>query len=90
MGAACWNATDAIGKTIRSQTGMNQIQIFTIGYTGNAPGTDIGLLKRLANTPDSTSFIATQPRGKFYQVNTTDQLAAAFDAVASSLLRLAQ
>ncbi len=90
VAAACWNATDAIGKRIRSQNSMNQIQIFTIGYTGNSPGTDVGLLKRLANTSDSTSYVATQPKGRFYQVNTTDQLSAAFDAVASSLLRLAQ
>jgi hypothetical protein len=90
VAAACWNATDAIGSTIRAQTAMNQVQIFTIGYTGSNPGTDIGLLTRLANTPASTSYVSTQPNGKFYQVNTTAELAAAFDAVASSLLRLAQ
>ena len=96
IAASCWNATDAIGNTIRSQNFMNQIQIFTIGYTGNNPGTDIGLLRRLANVPPtaqgggSSSFVATQPIGKFYQVNDANQLSAAFDAVASSLLRLAQ
>ena len=68
---------------------MNQIQIFTIGYSGSG-GTDFALLKRLANTPDSTSFISSQPIGKYYQVNSTNQLVNAFDAVASSLLRLAQ
>jgi Flp pilus assembly protein TadG len=90
VAAACWNATDAIGQTIRSQTAMNQITIFTIGYTGSSPGTDIGLLTRLANAPNSSSFDSRQPIGKFYQVNDTNQLSAAFDAVASSLLRLAQ
>lgn len=89
LSAAAWNAVDAQGAVIRSQTAMNQVQIFTIGYSGNS-GTDLGLLKRLANTPDSSSFVATQSIGQFYLVNNTDQLAAAFDAVASNLLRLAQ
>jgi Flp pilus assembly protein TadG len=89
VAAASWNETDAIGNTIRNQAIMNPIQIFAIGYSGNG-GTDIGLLKRLANTTDSTSFNSSQPAGKFYLVNNTDQLTQAFDQVASSLLRLAQ
>jgi len=89
LSAAAWNAVDAQGAVIRSQTAMNQVQIFTIGYSGNS-GTDLGLLKRLANPPDSSSFVASQSIGQFYLVNNTDQLAAAFDAVASNLLRLAQ
>jgi Flp pilus assembly protein TadG len=89
VAAAAWNATDNIGNTIRSQNAMNQIQIFTIGYSGNG-GTDLALLKRLANTPQSTSFVLSQPIGKFYLVNNTNQLMSAFDSVASSLLRLAQ
>ena len=40
--------------------------------------------------PDSTSFVPSEPIGKFYLVNSTSQLVNAFDAVASSLLRLAQ
>jgi Flp pilus assembly protein TadG len=88
LAAASWNLTDTIGKAIRTQTAMNQIQIFTIGYSGNG-GTDIGLLNRLANTPQSTSFVATEPIGKFYLVNSTSQLISAFNSVASSLLRLA-
>jgi Flp pilus assembly protein TadG len=89
LAAASWNLTDTIGKTIRTQNLMNQIQIFTIGYSGNG-GTDVGLLNRLANTPTSTSFVATEPIGKFYLVNSTSQLIGAFNSVASSLLRLAQ
>ncbi|HTS28065.1 MAG TPA: pilus assembly protein TadG-related protein [Bryobacteraceae bacterium] len=89
IAAAAWNATDAIGKTIRTQTGMQQVQIFTIGYSGNG-GTDVGLLNRLANTPQSTSYDPTQPIGHFYLVNNTNQLVSAFNSVASSLLRLAQ
>jgi hypothetical protein len=89
IAAAAWNATDSIGKTIRTQNIMNQVQIFTIGYTNNG-GTDLALMNRLANTPQSTSYIATEPVGKFYSVNTTTELIAAFNQVASSILRLAQ
>ncbi|HLK63323.1 MAG TPA: vWA domain-containing protein [Bryobacteraceae bacterium] len=89
IAAASWNLTDKIGKAIRTQNTMNQIQIFTIGYSGNS-GTDTGLLNRLANTPQSTSYVSSEPNGKFYLVNSTSQLISAFDSVASSLLRLAQ
>jgi len=88
IAAASWNATDAIGKTIRTQNIMNQVQIFTIGYSGNG-GTDLALLNRLANTPISTSYVSTEPVGKFYLVNNTTELISAFNSVASSILRLA-
>ncbi|MBZ5580072.1 MAG: VWA domain-containing protein [Acidobacteriia bacterium] len=67
---AVWNATDNVGNTIRNNgvmgslpapTGMLPITIFTIGYTGNG-GIDTVLLKRLANTQDSTSYTPTQGR----------------------------
>jgi Flp pilus assembly protein TadG len=93
IAAASWNLTDNIGKAIRTQTiaNMQPIQIFTIGYSGNG-GTDIGLLKRLANTTTAsgnTTFVPTEPIGNFYLVNSTADLQAAFDAIASTLLRLA-
>ena len=84
-----WNATDNVGRTIRSQTAMNPVTIFTIGYTGNG-GTDAGLLKRLANTQDSSSYDVGQQTGQYYEVHSADQLSGAFAAVASSLLRLAK
>jgi hypothetical protein len=89
VAAASWNETDGIGSVIRSQTAMNQIQIFTIGYSGNG-GTDIGLLKRLANVSSSSSFNQNQSIGQFYQADNTDELTQAFAQVASSLLRLAR
>ena len=89
LGMAFWNATDNIGKTIRSQTAMNPIKIMTIGYTGNG-GTDAVLLKRLANEQDSTSYVATQQNGQFYQVDNANQLGPAFAAVAGAVLRLAK
>jgi Flp pilus assembly protein TadG len=91
LGIAIWNTVDNVGKTIRTQAAMNPIKILTIGYTGNG-GTDIVLLKRLANQADSTSFVAspTQSQGQFWQVDNANQLGAVFADVAASLLRLAK
>jgi Flp pilus assembly protein TadG len=95
-GLAMWNATDNIGKTIRglnalgsipAPVGMLPVTIYTIGYNGNG-GVDPVLLKRLANTADSTSVDASQPIGKYIQVESATNLAAAFTEVAGSLLRL--
>ena len=98
MALAIWNASDNVGSTIRNGGGMGSlaapagmlpITIFTIGYTGNG-GTDVGLLKRLANTQDSSSYSATQQVGMFIQVDSANNLSAAFSEIASSLLRLAK
>jgi hypothetical protein len=86
---AAWNAVDNAAKRIRTQTATNPIVIYTIGYTGNG-GTDTVLLKRLANTVDSTSYNAGEQTGMALIVNSADQLTAAFNAVASDLLRLAR
>jgi hypothetical protein len=100
-GLAMWNAVDNAGNTIRTSgalgsyaapTGMLPITIFTIGYnnpTGQYP-LDPVLLKRLANTQDSTSYNSGQQVGMYIQVNNSSSLSAAFEQVASSLLRLAQ
>jgi Flp pilus assembly protein TadG len=89
LALAAWNVTDNAGRTIRTQTGMNPVAIYTIGYTGNG-GTDAALLKRLANTQDSSSYDPSQQTGKYIPVNSADQLSAAFTEVASELLRLAK
>ncbi len=89
LALAAWNATDNVGQTIRSQTAMNPITIYTIGYTGDG-GTDAGLLNRLANTQISTSYNSSQQTGLYIQVDSANQLSAAFMQVASSMLRLAQ
>jgi Flp pilus assembly protein TadG len=89
LGIAIWNATDNIGKTIRTQNGMNPIKILTIGYTGNG-GTDAVLLNRLANTAISTSYVATEPNGSYHQVDNANQLGPVFAQVAGSVLRLAK
>jgi hypothetical protein len=86
---AAWNAADNIANTIRSQVAMQPVAIYTIGYSGNG-GTDAALLKRLANTQDSTSYNSLQATGMYIQVNSADQLGPAFDAIAGQLLRLAK
>jgi Flp pilus assembly protein TadG len=86
---AAWNTTDNIGQIIRSQNAMQPIAIYTIGYSGDG-GTDATLLKRLANTQDSTSYNSAQQTGFYVQVNSADQLGAAFSTIAGQLLRLAK
>ena len=89
IAAGAWNACDDAANRIRSQTAMNPIQIFTIGYTGNG-GVDTALLNAISNTPQSYRYDSTQPPGKFYKVTTTTALTDAFNAVASQVMRLAQ
>lgn len=86
---AAWNATDDAARRIRTQTAMPAIAIHCIGYTGTG-GTDLGLLKRIANTLDSSSYSSSQETGQVIQVNSADQLGEAFNQIASELLRLAR
>ena len=53
MGLASWNVTDNAAQKILSDSAMN-VAIYTIGFTGNG-GVDAALLKRMANTQDSSS-----------------------------------
>jgi len=85
---AALNATDNAAKTIRAQTTVPAV-IYTIGYTGNG-GVNSTLLKRIANTKDSTSYNASERTGMYIEVHSADQLNAAFQAVASDVLRLAK
>jgi len=89
LAIAAWNLTDNTGLTIRSQTGMNPVYIYTIGYEGDG-GTDTALLNRLANTQISTAYNAAQPVGQFVDASTTSDLVAAFQTVAGAILRLAK
>lgn len=89
FGNAALNAADNAAKTIRSQTAMAPITIYTIGYTGNG-GLNSTLLKRIANTKDSPSYTPSEKMGLYIEVSSADQLNAAFQAVASDMLRLAR
>ncbi len=89
LGIASWNAADNAGTTIRTQTAMGPIVIYTIGYTGDG-GVDTALLERLANSQNSSSYNATQPTGVYVVANSSAEVLAAFYTVASSILRLSQ
>ena len=95
-GLAIWNSVDNAADNIRNdsnyanRTGDTQqmpVTIHVIAYTANS-GVDQGLLKRVANTTDSTSFSAAQPQGLYVPAGDSTALANAFDQVASSLLHL--
>ena len=98
-GLAMWNAVDNAAKSIRTDanlpnragdTGGNMgVEIFVIGYTGNG-GCDDGLLKRVANDIGAAGYDSTQPRGRYYSASDGASLAAAYDQLASDLLRLAR
>lgn len=98
-GLAMWNAVDDVARRIRvdsnlpnrigDTSGNMNIQIYVIGYTGNG-GCDDGLLKRVANDMAAAGYQATQPRGKYYSAANAQELADAYNRLASDLLRLAK
>jgi hypothetical protein len=103
-GLAMWNGVDSAAKNIRTDVnlpnrvgdtyptgGQNNmgIQIYVIGYSGNG-GCDDGLLKRVANDINATGYDSTQPRGRYYSAANGADLAAAYEQLASDLLRLAR
>lgn len=101
-GLAMWDAVDDAGvkirtdanHTARGESSAMYIQLFTIGYDGDV-GTDAGLLKRLANDPQSNdspnalpAAWSTQPQGKFCLASNGTELANCFNNIGSILLRL--
>jgi hypothetical protein len=97
-GLAIWNSVDNAAKNARTdsnfanRTGDTQIMpvsIHVIAYTANN-GVDDGLLKRVANTTDSSSFNIAQPQGLYVPAGDSTALANAFNQVASSLLHLSK
>jgi Flp pilus assembly protein TadG len=84
---AGWNAVDNTAQAILADTTMN-IAIYCIGYTGNG-GVDQVLLKRMANTQDSTSYNQAYQTGMYVPAGNAIELQNAFNSVASALLRLA-
>jgi hypothetical protein len=98
-GLAIWNSVDNAAKNIRNDSNFANragdtqsmpVTIHVIAYTGNTPGVDQGLLKRVANTTDSSSSSTAQPRGLYVSAGDSTALAAAFNNIASQILHLAQ
>jgi len=86
MGLASWNVTDNAAQRILQDSAMN-IAIYTIGFTGNG-GVDDVLLKRMANTQDSSSYNANYQSGIYVSASDAATLQQAFGQVASEVLKL--
>jgi len=87
FGLAALNAADNQVLAIRKNTNLTPV-IYTIGYFGGTEAPNQAWLQRIANDPSSASFDVTYPAGLFVKAPTTDQLMAAFNRVASEILRL--
>lgn len=83
INAASWNSSDSAASRTRD-TG---ILIYVIGEGSTI---DANYCKRIANTPDSTSYNANRPVGRYVYAPDGGQLSSAFDTIASQILRLAQ
>jgi hypothetical protein len=97
-GLAIWNSVDNAADRLRNDrnfanragdTQSMPVTVHVIAYTGNG-GVDDGLLKRVANTSDSTSFSTAEPQGLYVPASDSTALANAFNQVASSLLHLSR
>jgi Flp pilus assembly protein TadG len=83
--AVSLNAADDAALKIRNEG----IVIYAIGLGSNG-GVDSTFLKRVANDPTSAQYNAQQPAGKYYYAPTAGQLGAAFQSIASEILRISQ
>jgi Flp pilus assembly protein TadG len=90
ISAASTNAADDAGRRIRNDLTLKPI-IFTVGLGGTDPQPiDQDFLERIANDPRSSSYSTLQPAGQFAYASDINQLGSAFQAVASTILRLSQ
>ena len=88
---AAINAVDNAGARIRAKelnSGM-PVAVYCIGL-GGAGAAEHELLKRIANTADSSSYNNSAPEGEYYFAPSPAQLMAAFQRVGSETLRLSK
>jgi Mg-chelatase subunit ChlD len=86
--AASTNAADNAASRIRADTTYN-IVIFSLGLGGtDTEPLDLDFLRRVANDPQSSSYNSARPAGHFYYASDITQLSAAYQAIASQILRL--
>lgn len=88
LGIAAFNAVDNAAQRILADTNLN-VAIYVIAYVGG-DGVDTYLLKRVANTMDSSNYHATWQKGLYQEASDAAGLQRAFLSVASEILRLAQ
>ncbi len=81
--------TDANRGNRTGDTTTMPIAIYAVGYTRNG-GCDDGLLRRVANDKSSSDYDPSQATGIYVQASNKAALAAAFNTIASAILRLSQ
>ncbi len=80
------NAADDAARQIR----QDNIVIYTIGLDGNG-GVDSKWLEKVANDPAYPgTYVASQPAGRYYYSPNVGQLGAAFNSIASEILRISR
>jgi len=88
--AASTNAADNAASRIRADTTYN-IVIYSLGLGGTVTEPlDQDFLRRVANDPQSSSYDSSRPAGRYYYAADITQLSAAYQAIASQILRLSQ
>lgn len=102
VGLVSWNAVYNAAKTIRSDTSLKPV-IFCIGYEAGDE-LDRSLMKRIVNTNTgfrtwaqdpkgqylSSDYDPTSTRGSYFEASEAGSISAAFQQVASEVLRLSQ
>ena len=87
------NNSDAVSmnaaEDAASKARKDGIIIYTIGLGSNG-GVDKAFLQRVANDPAYVSYNSAEPGGKFYYSPNASQLNAAFQSIASDILRISQ
>lgn len=89
LGANVYNASYNVALSMATKIRKSNIYIFTLGLDGNG-GFDDALLKSMANTPDATTYDASQPKGVYCYAKTINNLAPCFATLASEILRITQ
>jgi Mg-chelatase subunit ChlD len=84
---ASMNAAEDAAKSARTDTNTSII-VFSIGLGGAADSFPDQFLQHVANTPQSDLYNNTQPSGQYIYVTGAGQLGAAFQSIASFVLRL--
>ena len=98
---ASTNAADNAASRIRTaaspntggvtgETALSNVLILTIGLGNSTYPANGDLLERIANDPRGSSYNNAYPTGLYVSAPTTADLASAFAAVASEILRLAK
>ena len=88
---AAINAVDNAAARIRNKE-LNPalpVQLYVIGL-GGAGAAEHELLKRIANTTDSTSFNSNAPTGTYVFAPNAGQLTSAFQKIGGEVLRLSK